>query len=298
MSFFRRLFNLRAEDRKRKEHFPLEPLARDRPADIPLAIVAIVRDEAPYLEEWIEFHTLVGAGHFLIYDNGSSDGTQDILARYARAGLVAWRPWPSHEGWNSQFAAYAHAIKVWRERCRWMAFIDVDEFIFPGGAGSLPEALATFGDAAAVAMPWRNFGHDGHRTRPPGPVTESYRRRMADLPAGASRLECKHLVQVKTIADPCRIELVHVRCPGVRGGVAPAGGAVQHGPYITRSEEEFDTKLRRGYAYKRGWQRRELQWRSRFIRDAIERDPVEDLAIQRFVPALKERLASRRAAGG
>jgi hypothetical protein len=298
MSFFRRLFNLRVEDRKRREHFPLSPVTRAKPPDTALVVVAMVRDGAPYLDEWIEFHTLVGAGHFLIYDNGSADGTQDILARHARSGCVTWFPWPDFDAWNSQFAACAHATALWRERCRWMAFIDLDEFVFPARAATLPEVLATFGEAAAVVMPWRNFGYGGQRTRPSGLVIETFRFRMAGLPPDAGRLERKHLLQYKTIADPCRISRMHIHVPAVAGETVAAGEAILLNHYFTRSEEEFEAKLRRGYGSKRAWQRRELQWRSQFIRDAIERDPVEDLAIQRFVPALKERLASRHAAGG
>jgi hypothetical protein len=35
-----------------------------------LSICAIFRHEAPYLREWIEFHKLIGAERFFLYDNG------------------------------------------------------------------------------------------------------------------------------------------------------------------------------------------------------------------------------------
>ena len=38
-----------------------------------LAICAIFREEAPFLDEWITFHVGVGAGHFYLYDNFSTD---------------------------------------------------------------------------------------------------------------------------------------------------------------------------------------------------------------------------------
>jgi hypothetical protein len=44
-----------------------------------LAIVAIVKNEEAYLEEWIDFHTLVGCSQFYIYNNNSSDRTPEIL---------------------------------------------------------------------------------------------------------------------------------------------------------------------------------------------------------------------------
>jgi hypothetical protein len=38
-----------------------------------LAICAIIRDEALYLEEWVAFHMIMGVSAFCIYDNGSTD---------------------------------------------------------------------------------------------------------------------------------------------------------------------------------------------------------------------------------
>lgn len=40
-----------------------------------ISIAAIVKDEVEYIEEWIQFHILMGIEHFYIYDNESSDGT-------------------------------------------------------------------------------------------------------------------------------------------------------------------------------------------------------------------------------
>ena len=38
-----------------------------------LVAVSIVRDEAPYIKEWLDYHLLAGIDHFLIYDNDSAD---------------------------------------------------------------------------------------------------------------------------------------------------------------------------------------------------------------------------------
>ena len=37
-------------------------------------ICTSVRNEAPYIQEWLEFHLLVGATKFVIYDDKSTDG--------------------------------------------------------------------------------------------------------------------------------------------------------------------------------------------------------------------------------
>ncbi len=44
-----------------------------------LSICGIMKDEGPYLVEWLEFHKLVGVEKFYLYDNSSSDNSIDIL---------------------------------------------------------------------------------------------------------------------------------------------------------------------------------------------------------------------------
>ena len=73
-----------------------------------VVIVCIVRDEAHYLEEWMAYHVALGVDHFLIYDNGSTDGSADLLERYQNHGLVTRIDWPLGGG---QLAAYNHALR-------------------------------------------------------------------------------------------------------------------------------------------------------------------------------------------
>ncbi len=47
-----------------------------------------IRDEGDVLEHNLRFHHALGVDHFIVTDNGSTDETVDILARYAKAGLL------------------------------------------------------------------------------------------------------------------------------------------------------------------------------------------------------------------
>jgi hypothetical protein len=47
-----------------------------------------LKNEALYLREWIEFHRLAGVGHFHVFDDGSTDGTIDVLKPYVERGLI------------------------------------------------------------------------------------------------------------------------------------------------------------------------------------------------------------------
>ena len=55
----------------------------------PRVVMALkVRDEADVIESNLRFHAGLGVDAFVITDNGSVDGTREILARWERAGLA------------------------------------------------------------------------------------------------------------------------------------------------------------------------------------------------------------------
>ena len=93
-----------------------------------LAITAIFKDEAPYLKEWLDYHLLAGVEHFYVYNNNSSDDYEKVLAPYVEKNLVTLTDFP---GKMMQMPAYEDAIEKYRFDCRYMAFIDIDEFVYP-----------------------------------------------------------------------------------------------------------------------------------------------------------------------
>ena len=97
-----------------------------------LAVVAIMKDEGHYLKEWLDYHLMAGVDHFYIYDNDSTDNQAEVAKPYVEAGLVTYIP---IHGKPVQYVAYNDAVKRFKYHCRYMAFIDADEFIFPKSAG-------------------------------------------------------------------------------------------------------------------------------------------------------------------
>lgn len=260
-----------------------------------LSICAIYRDEAPYLAEWVEFHKLVGFERIYLFNNLSSDDHREVLAPYVEEGTVVVEDWP---GDRPDFPAQAkcnfHCVETHRHETRWLAFIDLDEFLFSPTGRPVPEMLGEFESAAALWVSRPHFGTSGHRTKPAGLVIENYVRR-ADHPQ----------MSMKRIVDPSRV---------VRAGLANAysgGGQVNtdHEPitrpvsravldklrvnhYYLKSEEEARAK-----AYKLrpsdGKEHKDLQ--RRFDEAVAMHDDVTDTTIQMYVPALREALARREA---
>lgn len=129
-------------------------------------IVACMKDEGPYILEWIAYHRAVGFDNFLIYTNDCSDGTVAILDRLNQLGIVHHR---DNNAWSGK-SPQQHALDAALDedvikQADWIAHIDVDEFVnIRCGNGTLSDLFQRLPDATNIAMTWRLFGHNGvHR---------------------------------------------------------------------------------------------------------------------------------------
>jgi len=138
-----------------------------------VAVCAIFRDEAPYLREWIEFHRLVGVEKFYLYNNLSQDDFQTVLAPYVKKGIVQLIDWPHSypdvATWSGiQLAAYDDCLKLTKGEVRWVAFIDIDEFLFPVRTLKLKDFLKDYRRFGAVGVNWQLYGTGGVEKIPEG----------------------------------------------------------------------------------------------------------------------------------
>lgn len=230
------------------------------PAGVPtVALAAIVKDEGPYIAEWIAYHRVLGFDHVLLYDNGSTDGTAGFLAALARRGLATVVDWPS-DGANPQLAAYQDALDTAGRRFDWVAFLDADEFLVLHHDATVQAFLARYATAAAVAVNWKMFGSSGRREREEGLVMERFTR-CAPTAHDANRI-------VKAIVRPHCVARAGIHLPVLAEGsivdeghrlVSPDGGGVhdrvshalaQVNHYFTKSYAEWTAKRLRGKADK------------------------------------------------
>jgi Glycosyltransferase family 92 len=267
-----------------------------------LAACAIYLNEAPYLEEWIEFHRLVGVEKFFLYNHMSDDGHREVLRPYVEEGTLVVRDWPDEPG---QVSAYHDCLDRHRDEARWIAFIDLDEFLFSPTLAPLPEVLKDYEPFPGVVVNWAMFGTSGHKKKPAGLVLENYLLRAED------DFYLNHMV--KSIVDPSRT----VR---VRAGINPhcfdytEGFAVderlepqQEKPFMRTAEVSFERLRVNHYRMKS-----EEQWFDKlkvpspqtgevrslppedFVRMEEGSSKVRDDRITAYVPALKAALAARR----
>ncbi|MDR1952230.1 MAG: glycosyltransferase family 92 protein [Elusimicrobiota bacterium] len=142
-----------------------------------LSVVSIIKNEARYIREWLEFHLLVGVEKFYIYDNESTDNVKEILSPYVKAGIVKLIDCP---GKAQQCYAYMDAMCKYANKTKWLAIIDLDEFIVPLKDEKITDFLKDFNDYCQILIGWNLYGSSGHKTRREGLLIENYKYHAAD----------------------------------------------------------------------------------------------------------------------
>ena len=126
------------------------------------AIVTTMKNEGPFILEWLAYHRAIGVDDFLIYTNDCTDGTDTMLDLLQAKGLVQHRDNPfKTSGLKLQHAALqaAEAEPVMQD-CGWGICMDVDEFInIKIGDGTLRALYAAMGQANMISLTWRLFGN-------------------------------------------------------------------------------------------------------------------------------------------
>jgi hypothetical protein len=148
----------------------------------------------------------------------------------------------------------------YRDVSEWCAFIDVDEFLCPKGAKSVPEVLQELPpDCGALYVHWLMFGSSGYISRQPGLVTETFLMRgFNGFPpnrigktilrlSDAGDVTNVHLLgsRTRTINDSSEV----VQLTEVQDKASHRQLAVHH--YFCKSLEEWRTRRSRGRATKR-----------------------------------------------
>ena len=145
-------------------------------------VITTMRDEAPFVLEWIAYHRLIGFTDFLVFSNDCTDGTDALLDRLQALGVVTHVPNPrqGHKAVQWQALSRANDHPMLR-RANWATVADVDEFlVIHQGEGRLDDLFAAVPQAQGFCVPWRMFGSSGQVAFRPDPVIGQFLRGAPD----------------------------------------------------------------------------------------------------------------------
>ncbi|MHC1782816.1 MAG: glycosyltransferase family 92 protein [Anaerolineaceae bacterium] len=216
-----------------------------------LDLCLIAKNEDDYLQEWVDYHILLGVEHFYIYDNDSAVSIRKTLEDYILAG---WVSIIDIHGPKQQMYAYDHCLRTFGKLSRWIGFIDTDEFFVPKTTASLPELLEPYEACAGLAVSSLFFGSGKNKKKPACGQIAAYRQRTPTQ-FGMNRL-VKSIMQPSKTLMPMSPHLffsqgedyiVNENFQKVYTQYFPHHSEkIQLNHYFTRSYEEITEKLKRG----------------------------------------------------
>lgn len=283
------------QNNKPKPLFEIENLTRKQ---VYLSIAAIYKNE-PDIKEWIEYHKLVGVERFYLYDNESDDNSYEILKPYIEDGTVIYN---YIKGSCMQMPVYRDAIYRYKNETKWLAIIDLDEYICPVEKDNLKDFLKDYENYPAVGVNWVMFDSNGYKKRPNKLILEAYTR----VHKNYQILENKH---IKSIVQPKEVKYIsnpHF-CFYKKQKTAVCENFQEIGKYnnydntinaftnnnsikkirinhyFSKSKEDSINKIKRGFADSK---------RERKIenKDINFKETTEDYVIQKYLPELKKKM--------
>ena len=260
-----------------------------------LAMVAIAKNESPYIAEWLAFHKLQGVEVVFLYDNDSTDNMRDVLEPFIKEGFVIYN---EIHGKVKQYDAYNDAISRYGYLCKYMAFIDCDEFLTPMKAGGhlldlIDDSFAKNVNVGGLGINWCVYGSAGYEKKPEGLVIENFNAH--------AKAEFNGNESIKSIVKPVCVQyFAHAHFPNYKKGFYPINFQGKYCPswwniitefdeisishYICKSKEEYVIRRKMGKAD---------DGKFRPIEDFFfyDRNEVKDTTMKRYIHDVKQVMA-------
>lgn len=160
--------------------------------------VTCVKNEGPFVLEWIAYNRVIGITGQLFYSNDCDDGTDTLLDGLAGHGVIQHLPNPA-KGRKFQMEALRHARRQdIVKQADWVWVADVDEFLnIRIGNGTLPELVRACGDPAAISVSHQYFANGGIEGFADDPVVKQFQHsHNPDIWCDRMEIEVKTLVRV------------------------------------------------------------------------------------------------------
>ena len=158
---------------------PAEKLRKRDPNDRSTVIVTCMKNEGPFILEWIAYHRAIGVENFIVYTNDCDDGTDTFLDLLQAKGYLQHRenPFKGTDLKPQHAALAASENEAIVQNSAWAVSMDVDEFIcVHTGDGTLGALFDAVPDANMISITWRLFGNAEIHEFEDHLLTENYTR--------------------------------------------------------------------------------------------------------------------------
>lgn len=129
-------------------------------------VVTTMRNEGPFILEWVAWYLMLGFDHLVVFYNDCTDHSPELLMALDEAGIltaVPYTPEPDRPVKRTTLKLMAKHPRI--RAAEWVFNIDVDEFlVIHRGDGLLHDLFDAFDmdQTHGIAVHWRCFGDGGH----------------------------------------------------------------------------------------------------------------------------------------
>ena len=133
-------------------------------------VCGVFKNEAHILSEWIQHYIQRGVEHFYLVNDHSTDDFEKVLSPFSayvtlfHNDIVTDRP-------GRQVCIYEKYFVQCLRMAKWMAILDLDEFMYSPSKQSFSNILSTFDKVSQIQIDWLHFGSNGHIHQPASVVS-------------------------------------------------------------------------------------------------------------------------------
>jgi hypothetical protein len=275
-----------------------------------VSIISQFRDEAKFLKEWIEFHLMIGFDDFYLINHLSKDNYLEVLQPYVDRGVVNIIDLTveTNKGGNSfdnEVALVNASIplinKVMEESINdWFIFLNIDEFLYPVNNHNIKNVINTFpSDVGQIGINWRMMGNSKYNLNDGELITEKLTKSAFKDSHGEwdTQRHVKCLVRKKAFAYMASVHFCELKPNYLFVDSNNNPDNIDKKGYVTKVQV-LDNIVINHYTFRdlaytetklniyKSWGRQfpDEEWYKNLYNDE------ENLEIQKFLPALKERM--------
>lgn len=137
-----------------------------------LVIVAIFKNEAVAMKEWLSHYVNQGVEHFYLINNGSTDNWESQIKGFPVTIITDNTRYKQVKLYNKYY------LKLVKKLSRWVMVVDLDEFLYArNGYNTITEYLDTIpNEINQISIRWKMFGSNGYIDQPES-IIKSFTKR-------------------------------------------------------------------------------------------------------------------------
>ena len=139
-----------------------------------LASCSCVKDEDPYIDDFIRIHKYLGVEFFLFFDRSKNP----LSKRFSGRSDIKVIDFPEP---NRHADAWREGIKYLTGKTKWAQFIDIDQVTTPTKVNDLRTMLSPYESFASLGLNWHSFGSAGREVEPDISTYLAYTKRAKSV---------------------------------------------------------------------------------------------------------------------